>query len=70
VSNHERGGEFDVLFSIASDENPAPKSGVVVSSQPLLEQVDDGGDEVRDGVIDDYITVIVGHLVARGCGGR
>src|ERR1700761_3685679 len=31
----------------------------------LLEQVDDGGDEVRDGVIDDYVTVVVSHLVTR-----
>jgi hypothetical protein len=47
----------------------APRSeerGSLFNSLPLLEQVDDGGDEVRDGVIDDYVTVVVSHLVARG----
>lgn len=52
----------------ASDENPAPKSGVRSQQTALPEQVDDGGDEIRDGVINDYVTVVVSHLVARGRG--
>jgi hypothetical protein len=33
----------------------------------LLHQVDEVGDEVREGVIDDDVAVVITHLVAEGC---
>jgi hypothetical protein len=50
---------------LSPNENRSEGRGSACQQPGLLQQIDQVGDEVGDGVIDHNVTVVVSHLVAR-----